>query len=74
MPSHLTGWHVTILMIIFSLADIHLSQLIHLWQAVIGATRRLSNVGLKLGQRRRRWPNVNPTLDHRLMSAGRVSE
>ena len=33
-------------------------------------TSRLSNVGLILGQRRRRWPNINSTLDKRLLFAG----
>ena len=32
-------------------------------------TRRLSNVGLMLGQRRRRWPNVKPALDKRFVFA-----
>ena len=32
--------------------------------------RRLANVGLLLGQRRRRWPNSKPTLAQRLMFSG----
>ena len=32
-------------------------------------TRRWSNVGLLLGQRRRRWPSSEPTLDQRLVFA-----
>ena len=30
-------------------------------------TRRLPNAGLKLGQRRRRWPNFKPALGERLV-------
>ena len=33
-------------------------------------TRRLSKVGLMLGQRRRRWPSIKPTLDQRLVFVG----
>ena len=33
-------------------------------------TRRSINVGLKLGQRRRRWTNVKPTMIQRLESVG----
>ena len=33
-------------------------------------TRRWTNVGLMLGQRRRRWANINPTLVQRLVFAG----
>ena len=33
-------------------------------------TRCWPNVGLKLGRRRRRWPNFNPTLSQRLVSLG----
>ena len=33
-------------------------------------TRRWPNVGLLLGQRRRRWANSKPTLGQRLMFAG----
>ena len=29
--------------------------------------RRLSNVGVMLGHRLRRWPNITPTLEKRLM-------
>ena len=32
------------------------------------STRRCTNIGLMLGQRRRRWPNFNPTLVQRLVS------
>ena len=34
-------------------------------------TKRSINLGLKSGQRRRRWTNVKPTLIQRLVSAGR---
>ena len=33
-------------------------------------TRRWTNVGLMLGQRRRRWANIKPTLVQRLVLAG----
>ena len=33
---------------------------------------RWSNVELMLGQRRRRWPHTNPTLDQHLALAGEV--
>ena len=33
-------------------------------------TRRLTNAGLMLGQRRRRWTNIKPTLGKRLVLAG----
>ena len=33
-------------------------------------TRSSSNAGLVLGQRRRRWPNIEPALDERLVFAG----
>ena len=33
-------------------------------------TRRWSNAGLMLSQRRRRWPNIKPALDQRLVCAG----
>ena len=32
-------------------------------------TKRLSNVGSKLGLRLRRWPNIDPTLGNRLVCA-----
>ena len=37
-------------------------------------TIRSSNAGLMLGQRRRRWPNINPALGERIVFAegGRV--
>ena len=38
-------------------------------QPTAADTRRPINVGLKFGQRRRRWTNVNPTLIQRLVSA-----
>ena len=37
---------------------------------VQAATIRSTNVGLTLGQRRRRWPNMKSTFDQRLMLAG----
>ena len=40
-------------------------------QPTAADTRRSINVGLKLGQRRRRWTNVKPTMIERLVSAGR---
>ena len=43
--------------------SLHLSQ-------VIGVRCRWANVGLMLGQRHRRWTNINPTLFHRLVFAG----
>ena len=33
-------------------------------------TKRSPNVGSMLAQRLRRWPNIQPTLDERLVSAG----
>ena len=33
-------------------------------------TRRWGNVGFMLGQRRRRWANIKPTLAQRLVFAG----
>ena len=33
-------------------------------------TTRSNNVGLMLGQRRRRWPNINPTFLYRVVVAG----
>ena len=37
-------------------------------------TIRLPNVGLMLGQRRRRWANIIPTLRERIVFAGLVQE
>ena len=34
--------------------------------------RRWSNAGLMLGQRRRRWTNIKPALDQRLLLAGKL--
>ena len=34
---------------------------------------RWPNVGLLLGQRRRRWPNCKPALDERLMFVGIIN-
>ena len=51
----------------------------HTWYACVvtavaygypGNTGPWSNVGLVLGQRRRRWPNFNPALDQCLVFAG----
>ena len=42
----------------------------HLWECVPANTRRWTNAGLLLGQRLRRWPNINPTLVQRLVFAG----
>ena len=40
------------------------------WQTIPAITRRLTSVGLKLGQRRRRWANIKPTLVQRFVFAG----
>ena len=41
-----------------------------LFREIPANTRRSANVGLMLGQRRRRWPNIKPTLAERLVFAG----
>ena len=38
--------------------------------SVRDSTRHSHNVGTMLAQRRRRWPNIVPTLGERLVSAG----
>ena len=41
------------------------------WKSTINEIMRLwGMVGLILGQRRRRWPNIKPTLTQSLMFAG----
>ena len=47
-----------------------MSNLNILIQPTAADTRRSINVGLKLGQRRRNWTNVEATLIQRLVSAG----
>ena len=47
------------------------SNLNILIQPTAADTRRSIDLVLKLGQRRRRWTNVKPTLIQRLVSAGR---
>ena len=37
-------------------------------------TRDFDYVGSMLGQGRRRWPNIEPTLDQRLCLMGRISD
>ena len=32
----------------------------------------MTNVGLMLGHRQRRWPNINPALGERLVFAGNI--
>ena len=49
----------------------NVSNLNILIQPTAADTRRSINLSLKLGQRRRRWTNVKPTLIQRLVSAGR---
>ena len=40
------------------------------WSCVTASTRRKNNVGLMLGQRHRRWPNIKPALDQTTLFAG----
>ena len=60
--------HLVILSAAMCLSAHNLNILI---QPTAADTRRLINVGLKLGQRRGWWTNVKPTLIQRLVSAGR---
>ena len=53
------------------------SQLIHLmcheYKIIVTQKtwkKRSSNAGIMLGHRLRRWPNITPTLDKRLMFTG----
>ena len=39
------------------------------WSCVTASTRRENNVGLMLGQRHRRWPNIKPALNQSVVFA-----
>ena len=49
------------------LADVNVGNKFHFWSLahiyVSAAPIRWPSVGMKLGQRRRRWPNIKPALD-----------
>ena len=44
-----------------------LSQMQAIARCMVSNARHSANVVLMLGQRRRRWPNINTTLDHHLV-------
>ena len=59
------GW-----MTIWAWHDLSVPGIRASWVSTRRSTRRRPNVELLLGQRRRRWPNINPTLGRRLVFPG----